>query len=241
MEQEKKEGTTIQLPPQKKWVRIVGLTLRAIGIIGFISFVVIFIYYVATAQASSIRGFFGEVLLISFVLFFPIFLPSSASFLLGHSILNRKRILFILSIGVISFYILICVSPFFGSGESRDKARDARRMSDMRQIVSAQEMYYGDASKYATSAGADIPVVGPYLSVRPEDPQEPNRHYVWLANDWIFGEACKEGGFFCAYATLEIKGNCKKTRYFAASENGYKEVCDVIPAYNRNTGDCTCF
>ena len=137
-------------------------------------------------------------------------------------------------IGILAGIVLVSL------GGARTKARDARRQSDMSQITTAQEMFYGDSEAYQTSVGSTsgTPAIGSYLGAL-DDPQS-TAHYIWLANDGTIATGCTTGQYFCAYATLENKGTCTTTRYFAASEKGSKEVCDAnVPVYA--VGDCVCW
>jgi len=132
-------------------------------------------------------------------------------------------------IGILASIVLVSL------GGARSKARDATRQSDMRQVVTAQEMYYGDQEAYLPAAEQDgIPAIGTYLDAL-DDPQTDNP-YKWLANNDAL--ACDNDQVFCAYATLENKGTCDTTRYFAASEKGTKEICDTAPTY---TSTCVCW
>ncbi len=109
---------------------------------------------------------------------------------------------------------------FTATNKARSRARDARRMSDMRQVFTAQEMYKSNKEFYFTSPEADfIPAIGDYL---PEikDPQDPTKTYQWLANTDCYDK-------FCAYATLEGTTTCLTVEYFAASEEGVKAVCSI--------------
>ena len=135
-------------------------------------------------------------------------------------------------IGILAGIVLVSL------GGARSKARDARRQSDIRQVVTAQEMFYGDGEAYQTSAVATgTPAIGSYLGAL-DDPQS-TKHYTWLANNGTIA-GCTTGQYFCAYATLENKGTCGTTRYFAASEKGSKEVCDAnVPVYD--VDDCVCW
>ena len=123
-------------------------------------------------------------------------------------------------IGILASIVLVSL------GGARSKARDAQRQSDIRQIVTAQEMYYGDSGYYATSAGPAVPDIDPYLDA-PTDPQGTNP-YVWLDNT-----ACDPiAQAFCAYATLENGDNL----YFAASEKGTKALASTT-----NMTGCACW
>ncbi len=129
-------------------------------------------------------------------------------------------------IGILASIVLVSM------GGARSKARDANRQSDIRQVITAQEMYYGDLDAYyATGASSFIPAIGTYLSVL-KDPQDPTKVYNWLVNT-----GCTPASqFFCAYATLENKGACASTTFFVASEKGSKAVCDTAP-----TDGCACW
>jgi len=128
-------------------------------------------------------------------------------------------------IGLLSSVVLVSL------GGARSKARDAKRTSDIRQVVSAQEMYYGDNENYLTTTTlAYIPTIGIYLASG-TDPQAPTKTYTWIINN-----ACNPAGqFFCAYATLENKGTCPTTQYFVASEKGARAVCTAP------VSGCSCY
>lgn len=92
-------------------------------------------------------------------------------------------------IGILASIVLVSM------GGARAKARDAVRKSDMRQIISAQEMYYGDNDTYLTDSGLTWPTaIGTFMPAMPTDPGD--NTYVWIDNT---GDAQK----FCAYATLD--------------------------------------
>jgi len=114
-------------------------------------------------------------------------------------------------IGILSSIVLVSL------GSAREKARDARRMSDMRQIVTAQQMYYGDNEAYLEDDGTGdgTPAISTYL-VALDDPQS-TKHYGWVDNKTTEGDEQK----FCAYAALEktpvVDTN---TVYYCASHDG---------------------
>ena len=101
-------------------------------------------------------------------------------------------------------------------GGARSKARDAKRMSDIRQIVTAQALVMGDDERYATSAGSTtgIPAIrnnaGTIYLQAINDPQAPIKSYIWLLNT--------DTQKFCAYASLENPSTGPV--YFIASQNG---------------------
>lgn len=147
-------------------------------------------------------------------------------------------------IGILTGIVLVSL------GGARSKARDAKRQADMRQLTSAQEMYYGDGESYYNQAAASyVPAITSYLP-RLDDPQCPGgtcstgaTEYSWLANN--AARDCTDnnldvvqGQWFCAYTKLENKGSCSTTAYFASSDRGTKIVCETAPTI---TTGCTCF
>jgi type II secretion system protein G len=134
-------------------------------------------------------------------------------------------------IGILASIVLVSL------GGARSKARDAQRQSDVRQVTTAQEMYYGDNESYLTAITQDgIPAIGTYLDTL-DDPQAPTKHYKWLDNT-----TCDPAGqAYCTYATLENKGNCTSTKYFAASEKGTKEICLQDNDLSLKTDGCACW
>jgi prepilin-type N-terminal cleavage/methylation domain-containing protein len=135
-------------------------------------------------------------------------------------------------IGILASIVLVSL------GGARSKARDTVRMSDMRQVVSAQEMYYAESEGYfqADGSAAGTPAIGTYLAAL-NDPKS-DMNYAWLDNsaDTALshtGTCATISECFCAYATMENKGtSCDTTRYFVASEKGTKDdVCTAPTAF----------
>ena len=121
-------------------------------------------------------------------------------------------------IGILASIVLVSM------GGARKTARDAVRKADMRQIITAQEMYYGANDAYSTNAGATWPTaIGIYMTKTPTDPGTGT--YVWKDNT---ADAQK----FCAYATLETS----PVSYYTASHAGNFGCADVAPTL----ADC-CF
>jgi len=104
---------------------------------------------------------------------------------------------------------------------AREKARDAQRQSDIRQISLAMEMYYDDGQEYATSATM-VTSIGSYLPSVPTDPlNNATYFYGWVSN-------ADDGQQYCAYALLEGGG------YFTASKNGTLSTTSESAPVNLN-------
>lgn len=150
-------------------------------------------------------------------------------------------------IGVLAGIVMVSM------GGARSKARDAKRQSDMRQVVTAQEMVMGDDEGYMTAAAQNnAPAIKndankEYLAAV-SDPKS-GSNYEWLDNATDHdgtGTACVIGNYFCAYAQLENKPSectgADEVGFYTASEKGTKIVCATsanAPAYG--TDDCTCY
>lgn len=121
-------------------------------------------------------------------------------------------------IGILASIVLVSM------GGARKSARDAVRKADMRQIISAQELYYGANDAYLTSSGLTWPTaIGTYMPKTPVDPG--GGTYVWKDNT-------TDAQKFCSYATLETS----PVAYYTASHAGNFSCTDVAPTL----ADC-CF
>lgn len=114
-------------------------------------------------------------------------------------------------IGMLAAIVLVSLGP------ARQRARDARRQADIRQVSTALELCYDDTTcaggqRYPTAA-ADV--LGTALGTRldkyitiPTDPTS-TQSYRWLDNT-------PTGSEYCIYASLEAPASS----YFCASERG---------------------
>ena len=124
-------------------------------------------------------------------------------------------------IGILASIVLVSM------GGARSKARDVKRLADMRQIVSAEEMVMGDDDQYTLVpstgnvsltqiAASSTGVV--YLTPFPKDPVA-TASYKQVTNT---GTQQK----FCFYAALEnTAGGCASTTFYVASYKGTGYVC----------------
>jgi prepilin-type N-terminal cleavage/methylation domain-containing protein len=107
-------------------------------------------------------------------------------------------------IGILSSVVLVSM------GGARRAARDSVRKADMRQIVTAQEMYYGEFDYYFSSTGVTWPTaIGTYMPKTPTDPGD--NTYTWIDNTGATQT-------FCAWVALE-DGKCYTATHSGNVEN----------------------
>ncbi len=131
---------------------------------------------------------------------------------------------------VIAIIGLLTSIVLFFFGPSRKKAKDARRQTDIRNIMTAMEMCYDDDNKYPvitidgnnkvtnTSLASSLKT---YLVSFPKSPG--NESYYGEDND-------SNRQQYCIYAILE---SISPTTYFCASEKGTRSST-IVPIL----GDC---
>lgn len=170
----------------------------------------------------------GLIFLLGVIAIFVKFAISFESFAIKDKKMGRDN-LFPALLG--TFLLLpvffLFLSPFLNIGD-RSKARDARRLSDMRQMVAAQDLYYADHGRYFTcgAAAGDCgetennypPSVGNYLTPTPTDPMGSAAPYSGLDN-------ILSRDIFCYYATLEninktVSGCGKGCGFYSATPQG---------------------
>ncbi len=80
---------------------------------------------------------------------------------------NQKGFTLIELLVVIAIIGLLASVVLLALGSARSKSRDAKRVADVRQIVSALELYYNDNNGYPTTVGGLVPT---YLGALPSYP-----------------------------------------------------------------------
>ncbi|MFH1780686.1 MAG: type II secretion system protein [Candidatus Nealsonbacteria bacterium] len=99
-------------------------------------------------------------------------------------------------IGILSSIVLVSM------GGARKTARDAVRKADMRQLVSAQEMYIGSGTTDTYLESATYPsAISTYMPKTPTDPTNSGSYIYKTVTNVGLGSTG-----FCYYATLEAGG-----------------------------------
>ena len=128
-------------------------------------------------------------------------------------------------IGLLASIVLVSLGP------ARAKARDARRLSDIRQISLAMEMCLDDASAACGGSSGNYPAIAAgapgrltttaistYLTPLPQDPGGGSATVCTGTGEMTAGAYCgwtsAAGGEYCIYTKLN------DLRIFAASEKG---------------------
>ncbi len=154
-------------------------------------------------------------------------------------------------IGTMSSLVLVSLANV------RSRARDSKRMVEMRQLASAQMMYSGDTGTYfiATSDYDNgIPAIGGYLPAL-NDPLCPGGNCVGGHQNYKLKEnnhqtTCNEsevrgielGEWFCAFAKLENDYDCSTgIPYFVSSSHlGVGLRCIVVGDELDTEPGCSC-
>jgi len=103
-------------------------------------------------------------------------------------------------IGILATIVLVSLNT------ARQKARDSRRQSDIRQLSLALEMYYDSANPVAYPAD-QASLITTYFAALPTDPSTTATYSYSLVSG---------GGDYCVIATMETSG----AGYFYADKDG---------------------
>jgi prepilin-type N-terminal cleavage/methylation domain-containing protein len=145
------------------------------------------------------------------------------NYLTGFTLIELLVVISI--IGILSSIVLVSFN------DARRNARNAKRETDMRQIMTAMEFYFNDNKIYLASSDnlCSTDAIGETMLLVPEDPlsnSTTQKCYTWIDNT---APACDYK--FCVYADLEGGAG-----YFAASHKGIK-LLDTAPV----AGFCECW
>ncbi|HVY67669.1 MAG TPA: type II secretion system protein [Patescibacteria group bacterium] len=125
-------------------------------------------------------------------------------------------------IGLMASVVLVSLNG------ARKKARDAKRLADIRQFQSALELYYADNNQYPASGGATTPnniwsnssdsswnalqtALSAYVSKLPKDPSENNNPAEWGGSGYhysyfSYGYGCPQQWYMIVYQLETANG-----------------------------------
>jgi len=144
---------------------------------------------------------------------------------------NKKGFTLIELLVVIAVIGLLASIVLVSMGPARKKAKDTRRMTDLKQISSAMELCYGEPTcaggqdRYAsTTAGANtVTSIGIFMPKVPCDPLGCSAGYNWTANASPYQ-------YYCVYTKLEAETDT----WVCASNKGAVKLATTTTPVNTN-------
>ena len=130
---------------------------------------------------------------------------------------NKKGFTLIELLVVIAIIGLLATLSVIALNTARVKARDARRVSDIKQIQTALEMYF-DSNNGNYPAASGIVPTSTYMSVAPANPQ-PIGGCAAAYSNYIYNSVANSGTYTLAYC-LENSGG--SVVYSTATPAGIK-------------------
>ncbi len=126
-------------------------------------------------------------------------------------------------IGILATIVMVSLNT------ARAKARDARRISDVRQLQLALQMYFDAAGSYPTQAQGLAILVPTYISAVPMDPDgtTPYQYCVSAAKGYHLGT--KSTGLEAANTALNSDADAVATDCVSGGFPGADPVYDVTP------------
>ena len=105
-------------------------------------------------------------------------------------------------IGILAAVVLVSLNS------ARAKSRDARRLADVRQIMTALELYFNDGNGYPPTLGTSVACSGTtYMSAVPANPTPGGATYTYTAGAATGTTACGGTAVVASYTlTFTLEG-----------------------------------
>lgn len=132
---------------------------------------------------------------------------------------NNKGFTLIEVLIVISIIGILSSLTLLGLGTFRSSGRDVRRVTDLRQITNALELYYAKVGNYPSTANWETEILktnGGVLDSLPKDPNDPTTKYEY--------GVCGTSGYVVKATLEEANKKILDESYVAA---GCDKTCDV--------------
>lgn len=108
---------------------------------------------------------------------------------------------------VIAIIGLLSTLAVVALNNARLKSRDAKRVSDIKQIQTALELYYNDANAYPASLGIKIENAGvTYMSAVPTNPTPSNDGSICSTNSYTYVSGAPYSTYTLTYCLGGITG-----------------------------------
>jgi len=123
-------------------------------------------------------------------------------------------------IGILATIVMVSLNT------ARAKARDARRISDVRQLQLALQMYYDSIGSYPTALSLMVPT---YISAEPFDPDGAARYQYCVSSAKGYHLGTKAAGLEAANTALNSDADAVAADCTTSGFPGADPVYDVTP------------
>lgn len=112
---------------------------------------------------------------------------------------------------VIAIIGLLSTLAVVALNNARAKSRDARRISDIKQIQTALELYYNDAGEYPSSINAPISYSGTaYMATTPTNPTPVNDGPCLAGQSYAYTQDGSGASYHLTYCLGGVTGGVSK-------------------------------